>query len=107
MRFLFCILFATLLISACVSSETTTTLNNPNGLKVEFNAEAAAETRIKLALLYFENKQIQQAKENLDKALQYQPNNANVFRIFAYYYQQVNDNNKAEEYYKKSIILDL
>lgn len=94
------------MISACVSSETTTTLNNPNGLKMKFDAKAAAETRIKLALLYLENKQIQQAKENLDKALQYQPNNANVFRIFAYYYQQVNNHTKADEFYKKSLFLD-
>jgi len=106
MRFLFCALIAAFLISACVSSKTTTTLNNPNGLKVKFDAEAAAQTRIKLALLYLQNKQIQQAKENLDKALEYQPNNANVLGIFAYYYQQVNDNNKAEAFYKKSLSMD-
>ena len=106
MRFLFFTLCATLIISACVSSETTTTLNNPNGLKVQFDAEAAAQTRIKLALLYLQNKQIQQAKENLDKALEYQPNNANVLGILAYYYQQVNDNNKAEVFYKKSLSAD-
>ena len=106
MRFLFYTFFTALLISACVSSKTTSTLNNPNGLAVEFNAEAAAQTRMKLALLYLENKQIQQAKENLDKALQYQPNNADVFRVFAYYYQQVNDDNKAEQFYKKSLSVD-
>jgi len=106
MRFLFCALCAILLISACVSSKTTTTLNNPNGLKITFDAEAAAQTRIKLALLYLQNKQVQQAKENLDKALEYQPNNANVLGILAYYYQQVNDNNKAEAFYKKSLSAD-
>ena len=106
MHFLFCALFATLLISACVSSETTTTLNNPNGSKVEFDAEAAAQTRIKLALLYLQSKQIQQAKESLDKALHYLPNNGNVLRAFAYYYQQVNDNNKAEIFYNKSLSAD-
>jgi len=106
MRFLFCTLFAALLVSACVSSETTTTLNNPSGLKAEFDAKAAAQTRIKLALLYLQNKQMRQAKENLDIALQYQPNNANVLQIFAYYYQQVNENNKAEEFYNKSLSED-
>jgi len=93
-------------LSACISSETTTTLNNPQGLKVEFDPQIAAETRLKLALLYLENKQMQLAKENLDQAKQYQPNNAKVFHIFAYYYQQVNEDENAETYYKKSISVD-
>lgn len=106
MRFMFLLVFTPIFISACVSSETTTTLNNPNGIKVAFNKEAAVDTRIKLALLYLENKQMQQAKENLDKALFYQPNNARTFRILAYYFQLVNEDEKAEEYYNKSISVD-
>ncbi|WP_418135151.1 type IV pilus biogenesis/stability protein PilW [Psychromonas sp. GE-S-Ul-11] len=93
-------------ISACVSSETVTTLNNPKGQKMAFDPEGAADTRIKLALVYIENEQMQQAKENLDKALSYQPDSAKVHRIFAYYYEKVQENKKAEEFYKEAISLD-
>ena len=73
---------------------------------MEFNPKAAADTRIKLALLYLENQQMQQAKENLEKALEYQPKSAKIYRIFAYYYQKVNENDKADDYYQESISLD-
>lgn len=106
MRFILLVSSALFFISACVSTEFTTTSNDPVSPKMEFNPEGAADTRIKLALLYLEKKDMQQAKANLDKALQYQPNNAYVYRIFAYYYQKVNENEKAKEYYQESIDLD-
>jgi type IV pilus assembly protein PilF len=106
MRLLFFFFIVPFLISACVSSQTTTTQNNPNGLKSAFNSEVAAETRMQLALLYLENNQMQLAKENLDIALQYQPNSAKIVSVLAYYYQQVNEDGEAEKYYKKSIALD-
>jgi len=68
--------------------------------------KGAAEIRVKLAILYIENEQMQQAKENIEKALEYQPKDADIYRVFAYYYQKVNENNKAEELYKKSLSLD-
>tara|TARA_R110001592_G_scaffold116201_1_gene317323 strand:- start:521 stop:1303 length:783 start_codon:yes stop_codon:yes gene_type:complete len=106
MRFIFVSLLSLFFISACVSSETTKTINSPGGQKKTFDPEAAADTRINLALLYLENKQMQQAKENLDTALKYQPDSAKVYRIYAYYYQKVNENEKAENFYKKSLSLD-
>ncbi|MBB1272936.1 type IV pilus biogenesis/stability protein PilW [Psychromonas sp. SR45-3] len=106
MRFILISLVSLFFISACVSSETIKTINSPGGQKMAFNPEGAADTRLKLALLYLENKQMQQAKENLDTALKYQPNSAKVFRIYAYYYQKVNENDKAEQFYKKSLALD-
>ncbi|MDA7747063.1 type IV pilus biogenesis/stability protein PilW, partial [Psychromonas sp.] len=106
MRFTLIVLLSLFFISACVSSETTTTAGKPSGEKMAFDPKAAANTRIQLALLYLEEKQMQQAKENLDKALEFEPKSAKVHRIFAYYYQKVNENEKANDYYKKSISLD-
>lgn len=105
---LFCVaLFSVLFLSACVSSETSvTTKNSGAGNSTQFDPKGAADTRVKLALLYLRKDNMQQAKENLDKALEYQPNDANIYRIFAYYYQRVNENEIAEEYYKKSLSFD-
>jgi len=95
------------LLSACVSTETTvTTKNTGSGGKMQFNPDAAAKTRLKLALLYLQKKNMSKAKENIDKALKYQPNNADVYRVFGYYFQQVQEYNKAEEMFKKSLSLD-
>jgi type IV pilus assembly protein PilF len=107
MRLIFVVLSSILLLSACVSSETSiTTQNTGAGIAIQFDPKGAAEIRVKLALVYLQKNNMQQAKENLDIALEYQPNNANVYRIFAYYYQRVNENKTAEEYYKKSLHID-
>ncbi|WP_354624946.1 type IV pilus biogenesis/stability protein PilW [Psychromonas sp. MME2] len=95
------------LLSACVSSETSvTTSNGGSGQPQVFDPQAAADTRIKLALLYLQKNDMQQAKKNIEKALEYQPNDANIYRVFAYYYQRVNEDQKAEELYKKSLSMD-
>lgn len=107
MRLFVFLLTSVIFLCGCVSSETTVTANNSGaGNSTEFDPESAANTRIKLALVYLRNNNMQQAKQNLDKALEYQPNDANVHRIFAYYYQRVNENNTAEQFYKKSLRLD-
>jgi type IV pilus assembly protein PilF len=96
-----------LLLSACVSSETTVTKKEVGaGHKTAFDYEGAADTRVKLALLYLQKNNMQKAKENIEKALEYQPNDANVYRVFAYYYQRVKEYDKAEALYKKSLSLD-
>lgn len=107
MRLFIVILFSSLFLGGCVSSESTvTTKNSGSGGATQFDPKGASETRVKLALVYLRNNNMQAAKENLDKALEYQPNSANVFRIFAYYYQRVNENETAETYYKKSLRVD-
>lgn len=107
MRLFFVVIFSTFFLSACISSETTViTKNSGAGNSNQFDPESAAKTRVKLALVYLRNDNIQAAKENLDKALSYQPNSAQVQRIFAYYYQRVNENENAEKSYKKSLKLD-
>jgi type IV pilus assembly protein PilF len=107
MRLFFVVLSSVLFLSACVSSETSVTTKNTGAGKAnQFNPKAAAETRVKLALVYLRKNNMRQAKENLDKALEYQPNNADIYRIFAYYYQRVNEDKTAEQYYKKSLNID-
>ena len=107
MRQTIVILSFILLLSACVSSETTvTTKQGGAGNKMAFDPQGAADTRVKLAILYLQKNNMQQAKENLEKALEYQPDDANIYRIFAYYYQRVNEDEKAEELYKKSLSLN-
>ena len=96
-----------LLLSACVSSETTITKKNSGSVKnTEFDPKAAADIRVKLAVGHLQKNNMQKAKENLEKAVSYQPDNSDIYRVFAYYYQKVNENEKAEELYKKSLSLD-
>lgn len=106
MKLFFIVLSSALFLSACVSSETTVVMKNSGAGVTHFDPEAAAKTRVKLAIVYLRNDNMQAAKENLDKALSYQPNDANVLRVFAYYYQRVNENESAENYYKKSLRID-
>ncbi|GLS89769.1 type IV pilus biogenesis/stability protein PilW [Psychromonas marina] len=107
MRLFFVVLASALFLGGCVSSESSvTTKNSGSGIATQFDPKGASETRIKLALVYLRKDDMQSAKQNLDKALEYQPNSANVLRIFAYYYQRVNENETAEEYYKKSLRID-
>jgi type IV pilus assembly protein PilF len=107
MRQFIVIISFVLLLSACVSTETTvTTKNTGAGGKMAFDPQAAAESRLKLALLYLKKDNMSKAKENIELALEYQPKNADIYRVFGYYYQQVNEYEKAEEMYKKSLSLD-
>jgi type IV pilus assembly protein PilF len=107
MRLLFIILSLSLFLGGCVTSETVVTTKNGGGGKPsEFDPKGAAETRVKLALLYMRDDHMQAAKENLDMAFEYQPNDSDVLRIFAYYYQRVNEIETAESYYKRSLRSD-
>lgn len=107
MRQIFVSILLLLVMSACTTSETTTTSkNSAAGQKMALDKKGAAEIRVKLALVYLKNNQMQPAKENLEKALSYQPKDATIYRVFAYYYQAVNENEKAEQMYKKSLSLD-
>ena len=101
------IIVSLLMLCGCVSSATTVTTKKVGaGHEMVFDPKGAAETRIKLAILYLEKNKMQQAKENIEKALEYQPNDANIYRIFAYYYQRVNEEEKADAWYKKSLARD-
>ncbi|MGB3724322.1 MAG: type IV pilus biogenesis/stability protein PilW [Glaciecola sp.] len=69
----------------------------------EFNADEAAKTRVSLGLTYLKNGNFSQAKFNLDKALEFAPRSGEAHYAMAYYYQQVEEVTRAEEYYESAI----
>ena len=84
-----------LLLAGCVSSGST----GGSG----FDYEEAAKTRVSLGLTYLKNNNYTQAKQNLDKALKFNPRSADVQFAMAYYYQLVGDNGRAEEFYETAM----
>ena len=106
-RLFLLIFFVVTLISGCVAGKISVTKKNTvAGHETFFDPVGAANNRMKLALVYLENDNMQQAKANLQKALEYQPDSAIIHRVFAYYYQKVNEPKIAEKFYKKSLSLD-
>lgn len=68
--------------------------------------KAAAKTRLDLGLQYLRKGNPEQAKFNLDRALQYDENNPEVYLGYAYFYQSVKDYTAAERSYRKVLELD-
>jgi type IV pilus assembly protein PilF len=66
----------------------------------------AAEKRLQLGLSYLEKGMLPQAKRNLDKVLYHVPQMAGAFIGLGYYYQVVQEFDKAELYYKKGLNLE-
>ena len=66
---------------------------------------AAAQSRLTLALKYIEIKNYQDAKTNLDKAIRYTPDDADIYLAYAYYYQQVKEHQQAEKAYLHALEL--
>lgn len=94
------ILFA-MLLCACVSEPA------QNGLKKsgDFDTDEAAKTRVSLGLTYLKNGNFSQAKFNLDKALEFAPRSGQANFAMAFYYQQVDEVQRAHEYYQQAISL--
>ncbi|WP_371196137.1 type IV pilus biogenesis/stability protein PilW [Glaciecola sp. SC05] len=98
LRVLICIL-AVLSLSACVSEP-----KDPSFIGARaFDAEEAAKTRVSLGLTYLKNGNFSQAKFNLDKALEFAPRNGQAHFAMAFYYQQVDEAELAEESYEKAL----
>jgi len=93
-----------LAVAGCVS-QTTISGTDQTVVQQHFDADAAAKTRTSLALRYLQGGDSQQAKLNLDKAMQYAPRSPEVHRAFAYYYQQVGETTLAEQAYRRSMNL--
>ena len=89
-----------LLLSACATQ--TTVSNSPRN----FDTVEAAKTRISLGLTYLENGNYNQAKANLDKAMEYAPRLGDSHFALAHYYQTVSDFGLAEKYYQQAFDLD-
>ncbi len=92
-------------LSACVTSNPVkkkAPQEKIDPVKGTGNAEAAKK-RLGLAMRYLELGRIPQAKRNLDKALEHVPGLAGGLIGYGYYYQLVNEHEKAEDFYKKGL----
>ena len=97
-----CIITASVLLSACVTESTYQGSGGPVS-EHKFDPVSAARERMQLGLTYLSRGNSEQAKFNLDKALEYAPDLEEVHTAFAYYYQQVGDTRKAETAYEHAI----
>lgn len=69
----------------------------------DFDAVEASKTRVSLGLTYLQNGNFSQAKFNLDKALEFTPRSGEANYAMAFYYEQVDENARAEEYFKDAL----
>jgi len=90
------------LLSGCVSERTYSGTDIPVAQR-EFDNESAARQRAQLGLTYLQKGNSQQAKYNLDKAVEYAPDLEAVHVSMAYYYQTVGELENAEASYRKAI----
>jgi type IV pilus assembly protein PilF len=86
------------LLSACISTVSDRT-SIPDPL-------AAAKNRLALGLTYLKSNNFQQAKFNIDKALDFAPRFADAHYGIAYYYQKVGENQLANDSYLVALNLD-
>lgn len=108
MRHVLLLILAMLFLVGCTT--TSTSFTTPYSTSTQSEAVAgdvdlgkAAKARLTLGLSYLENGEYQLAKSNLDKALAHTPNDEEVLRGMAWYYQQVSEDKLAEEYYQRAL----
>lgn len=99
LKVVFGVLCGVMCVTGCVSHSSSTLYGG------EFNRKDAAKTRMSLGLTYLKNNNYVQAKKNLDKALEFSPDSADVQYAMAYYYQLVGDIQRAEAYYEAAVDL--
>lgn len=87
------------ILTGCVSQ------SQPGMLSDNFDTQEAAKTRMSLGLTYLKNGEYSQAKKNLDKALEFGPRMAQVHYAMAYYYQTVEDQPRAVEFFENAMSL--
>ncbi|WP_432464673.1 type IV pilus biogenesis/stability protein PilW [Agarivorans sp. QJM3NY_33] len=88
-------------VTACVT-ETRVNGQEVNNDNRQLDKEAAAKTRISLALRYLQAGDAEQAKRNLELAQQLAPNSVDVYVAQAHFYQQVRQPERAISAYKKA-----
>jgi type IV pilus assembly protein PilF len=94
-----------IVLSGCVTEKTF--IDSKKQVRsFDFNKDEASKTRLVLALSYLENGNYEQAKFNLEKALAFSPERADVNYSLGYYYQTVGEMAIAETYYLKAIDLE-
>jgi len=101
------VLFLLILLSACSTKSTSFTTpyssKDANNSDSSYDRQKAASTRLSLGLRYLAQRDYEKAKFNLDKALEHYPESEDVLRGLAWYYEQVNEVELAEKYYKKAL----
>lgn len=95
-------------LTGCVTSSEIVVGKDANGNEIlreksGINYEKAANDRINLAIKYIEYKQMAEAKINLEKAAEYNPDTENLYLAWGYYYSVVGDTKKAENVYQKAL----
>ncbi|KFZ31324.1 hypothetical protein IDSA_00905 [Pseudidiomarina salinarum] len=104
MRSLLLTLLATsVLLTGCVNQRTVDGESEP---APKFNPQEAAKSRLALGLQYLRSQNYRLAKANLERARDYAPNDPAVHTGLAYYYQNVKDYERAEQYYRSAIKLN-
>jgi len=69
------------------------------------NAARASDLNAQLGLGYMNEGQFQRAKNKLDKAIQYNPDNPHAYHYMAELYRRLKEYDKAGEYYNKAMDL--
>ena len=99
------LLISSLALISCVTEQTF--IDSKKQVRsLEFDKTEAARTRLVLGLSYLENGRFEQAKFNLEKALEFGPKRADVNYSLGYYYQVVGEMEVAEDYYQKAVSLE-
>ncbi len=91
-------------LAACVSEQTV--VEGTRGGQTEVGSEQQARTRMSLGLTYLQRGENAQAIFNLEKAKELAPNLPEVWNALAYYYEQVDELEMAEDAYRTSLRKD-
>lgn len=96
---LFCIFFITVVLNACVTTET-------GGFSKKADRDKALEASITLARQYISEQEWNQAKRHLKSALEINDKSAEVHEAMALVFQNTGELERAEEHYKLAIRYD-
>ena len=102
MRSVLALTVSLLALGGCVT-ENSYEGNDKPVVENTINNTGAARTRIALALEYLNTGNSSQAKYNLERAASFAPDLPEVHYSFAYYYQQVGEDNLADNAYQKAL----
>ncbi|MCL1112501.1 MULTISPECIES: type IV pilus biogenesis/stability protein PilW [Shewanella] len=89
-------------VSGCVTERTYSGTDTPVAER-RFDKVGAARERMQLGLTYLNRGNSEQAKYNLNKAVEYAPDMSEVHVAMAYYYQTVGDLDRTEASYRRAI----
>lgn len=96
------VLLGCIALTACISQQSYLS-KEQHLVAVNFDRKQAAKARLALALSYLKQDKYQAAKLNLDRALRFAPNLAEVHSSRAYYFQKLGDYAQAEKHYQAAL----